>query len=96
MLTVNNKQLNNVFERIVKDKNGVLVRVLFTVVDGKGQIISVMPLISKVKENVCLPILNNEKIIVEDVVPNFIKKVSPYFTLEFLMSQPTRAPAFSR
>lgn len=98
MLTIQNKQLNSIFERIVKDKNGVLVCVKFTVVEINGkfqpQVISITPIVSENKEAVCLPILNTEKVIVEDTVPNFIKKVSPYFSLEFLMSQPTRAPAY--
>ncbi|MDQ5893070.1 MAG: hypothetical protein QG640_80, partial [Patescibacteria group bacterium] len=48
MTPILNRQLNNVFERILRDKNGVLVRVRFTVVETDGvfapQIISATPL----------------------------------------------------
>ena len=62
MLTLKNQQLNNVFERIVKDKHGILVRVRFTVVqvDGKfqPQIISATPIVitqpEKSEKPICL------------------------------------------
>ncbi len=99
MLAIQNKQLNSIFERIVKDKNGTLVRVRFTVVeiDGKfqGQIISVIPLVAPSAENaVCLPCLKENKLATEKLCEFFDSIVSPYFSLEFFMSQPTRAPAF--
>ncbi len=97
MLTISNKQLQGIFERILKDKNGVLVRVQFTVVEVNGiftpQIISATPLVSKVEEAICLPCVKDAKVIVEDVTPSFVSKISPYFTLDFFMSQPTRAPS---
>lgn len=98
MAPVINRQLNSVFERILRDKNGVLVRVRFTVVETNGvfapQIISATPLISQTEEVVCLPKEKTTKVIAEDTTPSFISKVSPYFTLDFFMSQPTRAPSF--
>lgn len=98
MLTILNKQVQGVFERILKDKNGVLVRVRFTVVEINGvfapQIISATPLEAQKTDVVCLPKEKMAKVIVEDVTPSFISKIFPYFTLDFLMSQPTRAPSF--
>ena len=106
MLAIQNKQLNSIFERIVRDKNGVLIRVLFTVVeiDGKfqGQIISATPLVSEAENTknntsekfVCLPCLKKSKIITKDSHVSFESLLSPYFSLEFFMSQPTRAPAY--
>jgi hypothetical protein len=101
MLSLQNKQLNSIFERIIRDSNGVLVRVRFTVVeiDGKfqGQIISVTPLVatSTAEDVVCLPCLKENKVATEKLCEFFDSIVSPYFYLEFFMSQPTRAPAFA-
>jgi hypothetical protein len=96
MTTFNNRQLNSVFERIVKDKNGTLVRVRFTVVqiDGKfaPQVISITPFISE--KPICLPCIKKEQVVAQDYTPTFIEKISPYFSLDFLMSQPTRAPSY--
>lgn len=101
MLSLQNKQLNSIFERIVKDKNGLLVRVRFTVieVDGKFQVqvISATPFVStedKTENVVCLPCLKENKIATEKLYESFDSIISPYFSLEFFMSQPTRAPAF--
>ena len=103
MLAISNKQLNSIFERIIRDSNGVLVRVRFTVVevDGKfrGQVISAEPLVSMAEESksddtvVCLPCLKDNKILVDISNTGFETILSPYFSLEFFMSQPTRAPA---
>ncbi len=97
MLTISNKQIQGVFERILKDKNGVLVRVRFTVVEVNGvfapQIISATPLVSKIEEVICLPCIKDAKVVIEDATPSFISKISPYFSLDFFMSQPTRAPS---
>ena len=98
MLALENKQLNSIFERIVEDKNGVLVRVRFTIieVDGvfRGHVISAEPLVSKVeKEKVlCLSCIKSPKVSIDSSIA-FTPILSPYFSLEFLMSQPTRAPA---
>jgi len=105
MLAIQNKQLNSIFERIVKDKNGLLLRVRFTVVeiDGKfqAQIISAVPFITSAdteSENtqnvVCLPCIKESIVVAETSVAKFESILSPYFFLEFFMSQPTRAPAF--
>lgn len=98
MLTTNTKQLNSTFERIVRDKNGVLVHVRFIVVEVNGQfqprIISAEPFLQKKETVICLPVTKEAKVIVSDSTPTFISKVSPYFSLEFFMSQPTRAPSF--
>lgn len=99
MLAIQNKQLNSIFERIVKDNNGVLVCVRFTIieVDGvfKGYVISAEPLVSKTeKDVVCLPCLKEKKVIFDDIKIDFSSILSPYFSLEFFMSQPTRAPAY--
>jgi len=85
-------QLNNIFERIVKDKNGNLALVRFTIVDGKGQIVSIEP-VNKT-EILCLPCTKNNKIMSEKSYIILASTISPYFSLEFLMSQPTRAPSF--
>ncbi len=98
MLALENKQLNSIFERIVEDKNGVLVRVRFTIIEKngrfQGQIISAEPLISQIeKEKVlCLSCVKSLKVSIDSSIA-FTPILSPYFTLEFLMSQPTRAPA---
>ena len=96
MLTTQNKQINSIFERIIRDKNGILVRVRFTVVeiDGKfqGQIISAIPL--HTDDKLCLPYKKDSKVVIEKEIVFSDKIVSPYFSLDFLMSQPTRAPAF--
>jgi hypothetical protein len=98
MLSLQNKQLNSIFERIVKDKNGLLVRVRFTVVevDGKfqAQIISAIPFVSPVEDVVCLPCIKESEVVTETSFADFESILSPYFSLEFFMSQPTRAPAF--
>ncbi len=100
MLTVQNKQLNGIFERIVRDKNGVLIRVRFTVIEingqFQGQIISATPIVSQTEnEVICLPKIKESKVLAKDTTPSFIPALSPYISLEFFMSQPTRAPAFA-
>ena len=106
MLSLQNKQLNSIFERIVYDKNGVLVRVRFTVVevDGvfKGQVVSIEPVVSntssskykKPTEPICLACIKDNKDFSLNLNTDFESIISPYFSLEFFMSQPTRAPAF--
>jgi hypothetical protein len=98
MLAIQNKQLNSIFERIVKDHGGSFIRVRFTVIEVNGvfqpQIISAESIIFEVKsEVICLPCIKDSLVISEDYTPSFISKISPYFSLDFLMSQPTRAPA---
>ncbi len=98
MISIKNNQLNSVFERIVKDKNGILVRVRFTIVEINGvfqpQIISVIPLnLNKQEETLFIACTDKEQIIFEKRVKHFQKITSPYFSLDFFMSQPTRAPS---
>ncbi len=98
MLAIQNKQLNSIFERVVKDHNGDLIRIRFTVIETNGvfqpHIISAEPIVSEIKNNIiCLPYVKDSLILFEDYSPSFISKISPYFSLDFLMSQPTRAPA---
>lgn len=97
MLVTQERNLNSVFERLIRDKNGVLFRVRFTIVniDGKPQphIISAEALIKNKETVICLPEVK-EKVFTDFVyVPSFVSKISPYLSLEFLMSQPTRAPS---
>lgn len=98
MLAIQNKQLNSIFERVVKDKTGLLVRVRFTVVEVNGkfqaQIISAVPFVSPTEDVVCLPCIKESKVVTENVSTVFESILSPYFSLEFFMSQPTRAPAY--
>lgn len=95
MLVTKNQQINSIFERIVRDKNGVLVRVRFTIVEingvFQGQIISATPLVQE--EAICLPIEKVSSVVIEKDIVFLNEIVSPYFSLDFFMSQPTRAPA---
>ena len=102
MLTIQNRQINSIFERIIRDKNGVLVRVRFAVVqiDGKfqPQIISATPIVvtqaEKAEKPICLPCIKKQQVIAEDYTPTFVSRTSPYFSLDFILtSQPTSAPA---
>ncbi len=101
MLAISNKQLNSVFERIVKDKNGVLVRVRFIVVEVDGgyrpQIISVEPIIGRATPDTCACLPKPfEKV---DVIYTYeaaaIKSDYHFDQLFFFNSQPTRAPSFA-
>jgi hypothetical protein len=97
MLTIHNKQLNSTFERIIRDKNGVLFRVRFVVVDVDGklqpQIVSAEALIKNKETVVYLPEATAATSSVYTYIPSFVSKISPYFSLDFFMSQPTRAPS---
>ncbi len=97
MLTIQNKQLNSTFERIIRDKNGVLFRVRFVIVsvDGKlqPQIVSAEALLTQKETVICLPEVTASTPAVYTYTPSFISKISPYFSLDFFMSQPTRAPS---
>lgn len=96
MLVTKNRQLNSIFERIVRDKNGVLVRVRFTIVEingaFQGQIISATPLVQE--QAICLPCEKQATVLIEKDIVYSDEIVSPFFSLDFFMSQPTRAPAF--
>jgi len=99
MLAISNKQLNSTFERIVRDKNGVLVRVRFIVVEVNGsfqaQIVSAEPFIVQKDNPIYLPISVTTPGAKYSYRPSFSSKVFATETLEFFMSQPTRAPSFS-
>jgi hypothetical protein len=109
MLAISNKQLNSTFERIVRDKNGVLVRVRFIVVEVNGsfqaQIVSAEAIASHVNTNsntqstkpesevFFFPIFK-KSVNFHKEVKHFVESfISPYQPLDFLMSQPTRAPS---
>lgn len=101
MLAIQNKQLNSIFERVIRDNNGVLVIVRFTIVEinGKlqGQIISVTPFVNKESSEskdgvICLPkVLSEKKVFESNIVYRNI--ISPFNSLFFFNSQPTRAPS---
>ncbi len=97
MLATRNTNINGIFERIVKDKDGNLIRIRFTVVEVNGQfqpqIISAMPFVQQKETVIALPIVKTPKVIISKIVPSFVSKISPTETLEFFMSQPTRAPS---
>ncbi len=101
MLAIQNKQLNSIFERIVKDKNGILVRVRFIVVEIEGQyrpqIISAEPFVTTLKTETCVACLPNPETKLS-VIFTYTKAApikSFYFNeLFFFTSQPTRAPSF--
>ena len=103
MLAISSQQLNSTFERIVRGKNGVLVRVRFMIVEVNGsfqpKIISAEPVVQteaekQTSEVLYLPILNKAVKTYENFVQNYFLKLSPYSPLTFFMSQPTRAPSF--
>jgi hypothetical protein len=97
MLIIQNKQLNTTFERIVRDKNGVLARIRFIVVEVDGrlqaQIISVEPFIQAQVNVLSLPAVATSIPTVYIYQPSYVSRISPYFFLDFFMSQPTRAPS---
>jgi hypothetical protein len=108
MLAVQNRP--QFMSRVFTDQAGRQFRMLFLVlvIDGefKGRLISVEPLVSPshaqlsgaVSESYgifCLPIYCPVKEPSTEYVPSFARVVSPYFSIDFLItSQPTRAPAF--
>lgn len=100
MLAIASQQLNSTFERIVKDKNGVLVRVRFMIVSMHGvltpHVISVTPLVSQAAPEavICLPKVSVESPKVIAYIPDFAPIVSPFNEFFFFNSQPTRAPSF--
>ncbi len=108
MLAISNKQLNSTFERIVRDKNGVLVRVRFIVVEVNGsfqaQIVSAEAIASQANTNTSestspksevlfFPVFRKVVNLDEKFVQKLEAVLSPYQPLDFLMSQPTRAPS---
>lgn len=105
-----NTKLNAIYERLVYDKSGALLRVRFTISDAKRNgvlqpnIISIEPVVSDVSVSAhaqaasSAPILLSNPKPASAVVPTprltfFESIISPYISLDFLMSQPTRAPS---
>lgn len=86
-------------EKLITSRNGEVFKVVFCVslVDGqiKATVVSATPVIEKAEVSL-LPILNKKQVstFVKEIVLNDLI-VSPFFNLEFFMSQPTRAPSFS-
>ena len=94
-------------ERIFTDQHGRQFRMVFmvAVVDGelKGKLVSVQPISAASHKlngavssgTICLPISCSVKKAETIYVADFAPVVSPYVSLESLMtSQPTRAPSF--
>ena len=98
MLSIQNKQLNSIFERIVKDKNGLFVRVRFTIVEAngnfQGKIISVSPINIQAKKQIFLPEYREKETSDFTYISLFTSIISPFNNLFFFNSQPTRAPNF--
>jgi hypothetical protein len=96
-----NLNINAIHERYVYDKAGVLFCVRFTIVNINGvlqpQIISAEPVRKSTKASTTKTVLlANPKVaqptaFVRNILLNEI--VSPFTSLDFLMSQPTRAPS---
>lgn len=102
MLTLRNQQLNNIFERIIKDKNGLFFRIRFIVVNVNGRfepkIISAEPLVKPTeksdKQYICLPCDNKSvSSIYFKHTLSFISFIPPFNFDLILTSQPTRAPS---
>ena len=95
-----------IYERILSDKNGQLIRVCFAVVEIngalKGQIISIEPVLqvtgktlsTHTTPHVCLPISIQNDISDTTGFNAYSNTPSPYSFLDFFNSQPTRAPSF--
>ncbi len=98
MLYLQNKQLNSIFERIVKDKNGKFVRVQFTIVEAngtfQGKIISVSPITIQSKKQIFLPEYKEKETSEFAYISLFTSILSPFNKFFFFNSQPTRAPSF--
>lgn len=93
-----------IYEHIVRDRAGRLMRVRFEVVDVdgalKGRIISAEPVlalsgaVSAPQKQSCLPVSVIAKIAEELAQTLPVATPSPYRSLlEFFLSQPTRAPS---
>ncbi|MCR4334805.1 MAG: hypothetical protein NUV47_03730 [Patescibacteria group bacterium] len=98
MLLFQNKELNNIFERVVKDKNGVFVRVRFTIIEVngtfQGRIISVSPINIQIKKQTFLPEYKEKETQEFTYISLLAPILSPFNQFFFFNSQPTRAPSF--
>lgn len=97
MLVTYSRQLNSIFERIILDKKGFLVRIRFTVVEINGNfqpvIVSVVSLERDKVEQLYLGLIPSTAVQIDNVNIAKQKSISPFLSLEFFMSQPTRAPS---
>ncbi|MFA6404570.1 MAG: hypothetical protein WCW03_01005 [Candidatus Paceibacterota bacterium] len=92
---------NSIFTRIIRGRNGALLRVSFEVyeIDGqfKGRVVGVekvMELNGNVKcHTLCLPAHCLKDKIATNYIPAYAPTISPYIELYFFNSQPTRAPS---
>jgi hypothetical protein len=95
-----------VYEKVLRAPDGRLVRVTFAIVEVngalRGRVISMEPVLQvagvvarrEVRAKTLYLPISVEKDIHEAVISIFRKEVvSPYTTLDFFMSQPTRAPS---
>ena len=89
-------------ERIVTSSTGDKFRVVFSVAiiagELKAKVVSIIPVEAKTSDitrsaHLSLPAPLETVRVVFDYTPSFAPKISPYFTLEFFESQPTRAPS---
>ena len=92
---------SEILEKLVQ-RDGKLFLVRFIVVERKGKLIGKIISCEAIetlsgetvsKEKKCLPVCSEKQSAPASKVV-FRKIVSPFSTLEFFMSQPTRAPAF--
>lgn len=102
MLTISHYNQKGIFEKVIRAKNGALMRVHFEVyeIDGnfRGRVISVESIsllaVGVSNSTKCLPAVCLAETKAESIVSTYAPIVSPYLELYFFMSQPTRAPAF--
>lgn len=98
-----------VFEKIIRSKNGSLLRVRFEVseINGKlkGRVISTEAVAefkaltgrstsSKSSDIISLPVSISKAKKAEKIAFKYVPVASPFSTLLFFTSQPTRAPSF--
>ncbi|MFA6459534.1 MAG: hypothetical protein WCV79_04065 [Candidatus Paceibacterota bacterium] len=102
MITISRYNQKGTFERIVRAKNGSMLRVFFEVyeINGtlKGRVLYAEPIsllsgqasdASRCLAGTCAKISHET-----EYISIYAPIVSPYPELYFFMSQPTRAPAF--
>jgi hypothetical protein len=92
-------------EKIITSQTGEQFRVIFLVAivagDMRAKIVSAValsatPVVSTARDAVLAIAAPIEKVAaVFSYVPAFAAKISPYFSLDFFVSQPTRAPSFN-
>jgi hypothetical protein len=89
-------------EKVITSQTGERFRVTFLValVDGKmsAKVVSAVavdtsPIVSSPVFSLAAPL--EKKTVSFTYKPSFAAKISPYFSLDFFVSQPTRAPSFN-